>query len=161
MPENYVFEELFLCLKVSILLAMIMSISLFTACRTKQTIADSDIICVVSTIFAPYDFAREIAGDNAEITMLLPPGSESHSYEPTPQDIIKIQECDVFIYVGGDSDTWVHEIIESMDVSDKQVITLMDCVEIVPEEIVEGMEDEEHDHAHEGEEEHHEDEEHG
>jgi zinc transport system substrate-binding protein len=97
--------------------------------------------------------------------MLLPPGSESHSYEPTPQDIIKIKECDVFIYVGGDSDAWVHEIIESMDVSDKQVITLMDCVETVPEEVVEGMQEEEHDHEdeehHDEDEEHHEDEEHG
>jgi zinc transport system substrate-binding protein len=97
--------------------------------------------------------------------MLLPPGSESHSYEPTPQDIIKIKECDVFIYVGGDSDAWVHEIIESMDVLNKQVITLMDCVETVPEEVVEDMQEEEHDHEHEDEEhnedeENHEDEEH-
>jgi zinc transport system substrate-binding protein len=133
--------------KVSILLAVIVSVSLFTACGAKPTIADSNKISVVSTIFAPYDFAREIAGDNAEITMLLPPGSESHSYEPTPQDIIKIQECDVFIYVGGDSDEWVHEIIESIDVSDKQVITLMDCVETVPEEIVEGMQEEDEEHG--------------
>jgi len=59
---------------------------------------------VVATVFPPYDFVREIAGNNVELTMLLSPGSESHSYDPTPQDIIMIQNCDIFIYVGGESD---------------------------------------------------------
>jgi zinc transport system substrate-binding protein len=54
-------------------------------------------INVVATIFPPYDFVREIAGDRVNLTMLLPPGAESHSFEPTPQDIIKVQNCDVFI----------------------------------------------------------------
>ena len=94
---------------------------------------------VVSTIFAPYDFVRQIAGDLAEVTMLLSPGTESHSYELTPQDIIKIQNCDVFVYVGGDSDAWIHEVLESMDTGKMKIITLMDCVEVVEEEIVEGM----------------------
>ena len=78
-----------------------------------------------------------------ELTMLLKPGSESHSYEPSPQDIIAIQNCDVFIYVGGESDEWVDRVLDSMDTSKMKVITLMDCVDVVEEEIVEGMEEEE------------------
>ncbi len=111
---------------------------------------------IIATIFAPYDFVRQIVGDKADVTMLLPPASESHSFEPTPQDIIKIHDSDVFIYVGGESDAWVDGILESIDVSDKEVITLMDCVEVVEEEVVEGMEDDGHDH--EGEEAGHEEE---
>jgi zinc transport system substrate-binding protein len=103
---------------------------------------------VVTTIFPPYDFVRVVAGDKAAITMLLPPGAESHSFEPTPQDIIRVQNCDVFIYVGGESDAWVETILESMDTSRMEIITLMDCVEVVEEVIVEGMQDEEdHDHG--------------
>jgi zinc transport system substrate-binding protein len=102
-----------------------------------------DKISIIATTFAPYDFAREIAGDKANVVMLLPPASESHSFEPTPQDIIKIQNCDVFVYAGGESDAWVNEVLESMDTSKMKIITLMDCVAVVEEEIVEGMEDEE------------------
>ncbi|MDR2149245.1 MAG: zinc ABC transporter substrate-binding protein [Spirochaetaceae bacterium] len=110
---------------------------------------------VVTTIFPPYDFVREIAGDKVNLTMLLPPGAESHSFEPTPQDIIKIQNADVFIYVGGESDAWVERILKSMDTSRMSIISLMDCVAVVEEEIVEGMQDEEegHDHGHSHEEE--------
>ena len=96
----------------------------------------------MATIFPPYDFARQIAKDKADITMLLPPGSESHSYEPTPQDIIKIQNCDIFIYVGGESDTWVNEIFKSIDTKNIKVISLMDVVDPVEEEPVEGMQTE-------------------
>ncbi|MDR3148980.1 MAG: metal ABC transporter substrate-binding protein [Oscillospiraceae bacterium] len=109
------------------------------------TAGDSGKISVVTTIFPPYDFARQIAGDKAAVNMLLLPGSESHSLEPTPQDIITIQNCDVFIYVGGESDEWVNNVLSSMDTSGIKIITLMDCAEIVEEEIVEGMQEEEED----------------
>ncbi|GBU21666.1 hypothetical protein R80B4_01566 [Fibrobacteres bacterium R8-0-B4] len=100
-------------------------------------------ISVVTTIFPPYDFARAVSGGKADVTMLLPPGSESHSFEPTPQDIVKIQKSDVFIYVGGDSDAWVKEILKSIDNPKMKVVTLMDCGEKVEEVIVEGMQAEE------------------
>jgi zinc transport system substrate-binding protein len=107
-------------------------------------------IDVVTTIFPPYDFVRAIAGDKVNLTMLLPPAAESHSFEPTIQDIIKVQNSDVFIYVGGESDEWVDRILDSMDTSRMKIITLMDCVEVVEELVVEGMQDEEegHDHGH-------------
>lgn len=110
----------------------------------------NDKISVVTTIFPQYDFVRQIAGDNADVTMLLSPGSDSHSYEPTPQDIINIQECDLFIYVGGEGDVWVDNILESMS-EPVNTITLMDCVDTVEEEIVEGMESDDEEESEEPE----------
>lgn len=113
---------------------------------------DKGRISVVSTIFPGYDFARQICGENASITLLLPPGSESHSYEPTAKDIIRIQNCDLFIYVGGESDTWVDGILESLE-KPVRTLRMMECVETVEEELKEGMEahEEEHGEAHDGE----------
>lgn len=115
---------------------------------------------IVATIFPPYDFAREITGDNADITMLLPPGAESHTYEPAPQDIITIQDSDLFIYVGGESDVWIDDILDSMGDKAPQTLKLMDCVDIVEEKAVEGMESEhDHNHNHDADDHAHEDEE--
>ncbi len=96
-------------------------------------------IRVVTTIFPPYDFVREIAGDAVELQMLLKPGEETHSYEPTPQDIIAIQNSDVFIYTGGENDVWVEDILSSMPDEERVTLRLVDCVETVEEEQVEGM----------------------
>lgn len=111
-------------------------------------------LTIVTTIFPQYDFAREITGGKANITMLLPPGAESHTYEPAPQDIIAIQNCDLFIYVGGESDVWIDDILESMGDKAPATLKLMDCVTVVEEELVEGMEsghdhdnNDSHDHA--------------
>ncbi|GHU55397.1 high-affinity zinc uptake system binding-protein ZnuA [Clostridia bacterium] len=100
-------------------------------------------LSVVATIFPQYDFARQITGGLADVHMLLPPGAETHSFEPTPQDIIKIQNCDVFVYVGGDSDAWVERILASIDTSKMKVVTLMSLVDTVEEVAVEGMQEEE------------------
>lgn len=116
-----------------------------------------DRISVVTTIFPQYDFVRQIAGDKVDLKMLLKPGEESHSYEPTPQDIIAIQNCDIFIYVGGENDAWVEDILESMPDTGMQTLRLVDCVETVEEEHVQGME-EQPGHRHEEEEEGHEEE---
>jgi zinc transport system substrate-binding protein len=132
----------------AIALAALLAATMLSGCgktAVPTAIGDSGKISVVTTIFPPYDFARQIAADNADIHMLLLPGSESHSFEPTPQDIITIQNCDVFIYVGGESDAWVNNVLSSMDTSGIKIITLMDCAEIVEEEIVDGMQEEEED----------------
>ena len=84
---------------------------------------------VVASSFAPYDFARQIAGDSADVTMLLSPGEESHTYEPSPADIIKIKQCDVFIYGGGESEKWVDSILEAID-EDVTIVRMMDVVEL-------------------------------
>ena len=105
---------------------------------------------VVSTSFPGYDFARAVTKNtNISTKMLVKPGAETHTYEPTPQDIIDIKNADMFIYVGGDSDTWVEKILKDVDTKKTHVVKLVDLVSTVEEEIVEGMEDEdEHDHNH-------------
>jgi zinc transport system substrate-binding protein len=122
---------------LSILLSLALSSVLCAGCSPSAARKDGGAgkLSVVSTIFPGYDFTREVAGGQVELAMLLPPGAESHSFEPTPQDIIKIQNCDVFIYVGGDSDTWVDGILDSMDTSGMKIISMMDLVETVPEEL--------------------------
>ncbi|MDR1136773.1 MAG: metal ABC transporter substrate-binding protein [Synergistaceae bacterium] len=133
-----------------VLLCVLLASAAFFFC--EEASSEDKKPSVVTTIFPQYDFARAIAGDKAELTMLLRPGTESHSYDPTPQDILKIQNCDVFIYGGGESDEWVDGVLESMDTSKMRIISLMDCVDTVEEEIVEGMqEEEEEEHEHEEE----------
>ena len=111
---------------------------------------------VVSTSFPGYDFARAVTKNtNISTKMLVKPGAETHTYEPTPQDIIDIKNADMFVYVGGDSDTWVEKILKDVDTKKTHVVKLVDLVSTVEEEIVEGMEDEDehehdydHDHSH-------------
>ena len=114
---------------------------------------------IVATVFPAYDFARAAAGDLADVELLLPPGTESHSYEPTPADILKVQSCDLFLYLGGDSDQWVETILEAAEPTGR-TLALIDCVETLEEEHVEGMQEEvghhhdededDHDHDHLG-----------
>ena len=134
-------------LSITILLAMLCA--LLSGCGA-QSDPEGEGISVVATVFAPYDFARQLVGERGEVTLLLPPGSEAHSYEPSPKDIIEIQNCDLFIYVGGVSDAWVSDVLESVG-GEVRTVTLMDCVELLEEEHVEGMEVDEDEHEHEGE----------
>jgi zinc transport system substrate-binding protein len=100
-------------------------------------------ITVTTTIFPPYDFVRQIAKDRVNLFMLLPPEAESHSFEPTPRDIKTIQNSQIFIHAGGVGDAWVERLFSSTDTSKIKFLTLLDTVDAVEEEIVEGMEDEE------------------
>ena len=114
-------------------------------------------LSIVTTIFPEYDWVREIMGDqfnNADVTMLLDNGVDLHSYQPTTDDILKISECDVFIYVGGESDEWVEDVMKDASNSDMVVINLLETLgsDVKEEEIVEGMEAEEEE-SEEGEEE--------
>ncbi|MEG0492275.1 MAG: metal ABC transporter substrate-binding protein [Clostridia bacterium] len=95
---------------------------------------------LIATIFPAYDIARQIAGDSAQVQLLLPPGSDMHSYEPTPQDIIAIQNADLFLYIGGESDHWVESILASMGADAPRTFRLMDCVNIAEEEMSKSME---------------------
>ena len=97
---------------------------------------------VVATGFAPFDFARQIAGDCADVTMLLKPGEESHTFEPTPQDIALIRQSDVFVYGGGESDTWVDSILESLESGKTHIVRMMDCVDLEEEQLLDGMQPE-------------------
>ncbi len=120
---------------------------------TSETVNDDGKISVVTTIFPPYDFARAVSGGKADVTMLIDPGAEVHTFDPTPEDMIKIQDCDVFIYTGGENDAWVDTVLESMDTGGKQIVRLMDAVTPLEEETVEGMQAEEEAEGGEAEEE--------
>lgn len=128
---------------------------------TKEDANEStgdDKIEIVTTIFPEYDWVKAVLGDNpanAEITMLLDNGVDLHSYQPTADDIIKISTCDMFVYVGGESDEWVEDVLASAENKDMKVINLMDILSdlVKEEEVVEGMESEHH-HDDEDEDEH-------
>lgn len=112
---------------------------------------------IVTTIFPCYDWVQEVLGDNpagAEVTMLLDNGVDLHSYQPTANDIMKIADCDLFIYVGGESDGWVVDALAEATNSDMVVINMLETLgeNVKEEEMVEGMEG--HDHDHEAEEDH-------
>ena len=128
---------------------------LLTACGPDLPPEDSERPQIVATVFPAYDFARSAAGELADVTLLLPPGAESHSYEPTPADILRVQRCDLFIYLGGESDAWVDTILSAIEPRG-DVLRMIDCVDLLEEETVEGMQgghdhDHEEDHDHLGE----------
>lgn len=133
--------------KYVVLAALALIIILMSSCSSSDlqgavSSGGDGKLQIVTTIFPPYDFARNIAGRNADVSMLLKPGTESHSYEPSPSDIIKIMDCDIFIYTGGESDTWVDEILDSISENNRdiRIIKMLDVVDnAVEEEIVEGM----------------------
>ena len=132
--------------------ALLIMATSFTGCGTvPPSEQDDGRLRIVATIFPPYDFARAIAGDEtkADITMLLSPGEEVHSYEPTPMDIKRIQNCDLFLYVGGENDVWVERILENMGDKKPQTLRLVDLTDTVTEEVVEGMMEERGEHDHE------------
>ena len=103
---------------------------------------------VVTTLFPYYDFTRQIAGDAVDLSMVIPAGQDSHSFEPTPADIRLIQNADLLICNGGAMEQWVSQVVASLDSESLKVITMMDYVDVVQEEIVEGMEDSGDDHGH-------------
>lgn len=119
-----------------LLLSLCMSIA---ACTPLPYAQDGGKLKIVATIFPQYDFARQIGKDKVSVQMLVTPGGESHSYEPTPGDIIAVKDCDIFICSGGESDVWSNVILKSVNTENKIIIRLMDCVEAVEEEITEGM----------------------
>ncbi len=99
---------------------------------------------IITSNFSSYDFVRAIIKDVDDISVdiLLKPGTETHDFEPTPQDIIDIQNSDIFIYVGGESDSWIDDVIKDINNNKSKIIKLMDLVDLYEEETIEGMETE-------------------
>ena len=150
---------------ISPLLAALMLAGILTGCTNQAEMptvtatpagpqagsAADEKIRIVTTIFPEYDWVREILGDkadSAEITMLLDNGVDLHSYQPTADDIIKLSDCDLFVYVGGESDGWVEGALKSAANKDRKVINLLEILgdSVKEEETVEGMQEEEEDH---------------
>lgn len=151
---------------ISILLVTIMIILGVSACGQKNSAntttevkkSDDSKIKVVTTIFPEYDWVKSIVGEdnsNVELTMLLDNGVDLHSYQPTAADIMKISDCDLFIYVGGESDSWVDGALKEAVNKNMKVINLLDVLgnTVKEEEVKEGMEAEEEEEGEESEEE--------
>ena len=157
----------FKCKWISWMLAFLIAFScVLTACTPRRGTASSDSssnplkgadasgdtrLNVVTTLFPYYDFLRQIAGDSIRLTMVVPAGMDSHSFEPTPADMITIQNADLLVCNGGTMEQWLSQVLDSFGegTGPKRVVTMMDCVDVVQEEIVEGMEEgEAHDHGH-------------
>lgn len=111
---------------------------------------------IVTTVFPAYDFACRIAGDKAKVTLLVPPGAQTHSFEPTPKDIITLQSCDLLVCNGGESEEWLEALLEGQE-GEIPALYMLQCVSTVTEEIKAGMQTG-HDHGHE---EHEDDHDHG
>ncbi|MBE6908005.1 MAG: zinc ABC transporter substrate-binding protein [Ruminococcaceae bacterium] len=111
---------------------------------------DDGRLQIVTTLFPYYDFARAVAGDRADVTLLLSPGREAHSFEPTPLDAVRISRADVFVYNGGESEAWVDDLLDAAGANIGTVLCMMDHVDALEEEFVEGMQGAEEEHDHEG-----------
>lgn len=136
--------------KIIIILIVIIGISLGIILGVNKAKESNEKVSIITTNFPAYDFARAVAGDKADIKMLVKPGAETHEFEPTPQDIIDIKNSALFVYTGGESDEWIEGILEDIDINKTKLVKMMDAVEVVEEETVEGMEHESH-HEHEEE----------
>jgi len=118
-----------------ILTFFLVLIVVLTCCACSQnTATSSDKLQIVATLFPQYDFAREIAGDKAEVMLLAPAGADGHTYEPTPAEIIKITESDVFIYTGKHMEAWAEKIIDSVYSEKLKIVDASENVELKMED---------------------------
>lgn len=143
---------------ISFLLCIMMILGCMSGCGSAKPAEAGRKLTVVATIFPEYDWVMQILGDraqNADVTMLLDNGVDLHSFQPTAKDIVTISNCDVFIYVGGESDEWVEDALAEAVNKDMVVVNLLETLgdAAKEEEIVEGMEAGEEEEGEEGEEE--------
>lgn len=142
----------------SFLISVLLIAGCLSACSSgDQPAADTGRIQIVTTIFPEYDWVMNILGGNpseADVTMLLDTGVDLHSFQPTAADILKISTCDLFIYVGGESDEWVDDALQEATNKDMIVINLLDVLgdAVKEEEVIEGMQEEDHEHEDEDDE---------
>ena len=130
----------------ALLLALTLAAGL-CGCADRQRVEDGRLQ-VVCSVFPYYDFARQIGGDDVDVTLLVAAGKETHSFEPTPLDVITLSEADVFLYNGGESEAWVDDILSAAGENIAVTLPLMPQVSALAEEWAEGMEGahDEHDH---------------
>ena len=133
----------------SFFLALALAFSL-TACTVPVEKAADGKIQIVATLFPYYDFARAIVGARADVTLLLSPGREAHSFAPTPLDAVTVSESEVFLYNGGEGEYWVDSMLDAAGENIAVIARMMDYVDALDEEYVEGMQGADgHDHDHE------------
>ena len=144
---------------VSVVLCILTLLLVCGCTQGKQAEGGIDNISVVATIFPEYDWVKNLLGENPgniDLTLLIGNGADLHSYQPSVDDIVTIENCDLFIYVGGESDEWVEDVLANAKNPNMVVINLLEVLgdDVKEEEIVEGMEaEEEEGEGEEGEEE--------
>ena len=154
--------------KIIALAGVLLALGMGSAFAAKKAASNENTLKVVTTIFPEYDWAKEIIGEKSgdvKLTLLLNNGVDLHSYSPSVKDIAKISESDIFVYVGGESDEWVDDVLKNLKTKNQKVINLLEVLgdRVKNEEIVEGMEHEhhhdydhdEHGHDHEDEKDEH------
>lgn len=175
MPVNFInqFGGLLIIMKnriFGLVMASVLTVSAFCGCGASRMAADSDqkgesvpqnaanaaAYSIVCTTFPQYDWIRNIIGDDSDkfqLTMLLDQGTDLHSYQPTAEDIAKIADADMFVYVGGESDGWVESALKEATNKDMKVVNMLDALEtaVKVEEVVPGMQAEEEEETEEGE----------
>ena len=138
-----------LILVLFVIIAMVIALFVF-AFNNKKT-QDNGKINVVVTTFSTYDFVRQIAGDTVNIDYLLGPGVDSHSYEPSSSDLIKIKNADMFIYIGGEMEKWCDKVLGTDVISSKtKIIQVTECIDTIDEVEVDGAEEHEEEEEEEG-----------
>lgn len=146
---------------LGLVLTSVLAVSVFCGCGTgaafdsdqkggsaPQNVANASRYNIVCTTFPQYDWIRNIIGDHLykfQLTMLLDQGMDLHSYQPTAEDIAKIADADMFVYVGGESDGWVDSALKEATNKDMKVVNMLDTLgtAVKEEEIVPGMQAEE------------------
>ena len=108
------------------------------ACGEREAEVEDGRLRIVTTVFPAYDFARQVAGDQAKVTLLVPPGAETHSFEPTAQDMRRIQSCDLLIGNGGESEAWLDTLLAGQETEIPSLV-MLECVDALEEELKEGM----------------------
>jgi zinc transport system substrate-binding protein len=102
-------------IKIILTTLFILLVLLFGCTENQPSPEDNGKLSIVTTIYPLYEFAREVGGDKINVTLLLPPGAEAHTFEPKPSDIIKINQADLFIYTGAGMEPWAQDILEGID----------------------------------------------
>lgn len=175
MPVNFInqFGGLLIIMKnriFGLVMASVLTVSAFCGCGASRMAADSDqkeesvpknaanaaAYSIVCTTFPQYDWIRNTIGDDSDkfqLTMLLDQGTDLHSYQPTAEDIAKIADADMFVYVGGESDGWVESALKEATNKDMKVVNMLDALgtAVKVEEVVPGMQAEEEEETEEGE----------
>ena len=129
---------------IAMLIILGMGVTIFKSGENKKT--DNNKLQIVVSNYASYDFLRAIIGDNenVELTFLIGPGKDTHSYDPTAGDLIKIQNADLFVYVGGKMEKWSSKVLEAIDTDNAKIICIADYVDTIEEQEIDGAEEEEH-----------------
>ncbi|MGI5976402.1 MAG: metal ABC transporter substrate-binding protein [Candidatus Limivicinus sp.] len=131
---------------IALTICVLMLFSL-PACSQEESPRDEGKLRIVTTMYPAYDFSREIAGERAEVILLVPPGSEAHSFEPRAKDILSLRGCDLLVCNGGESEAWVPTLVSGCE-EDFPILRMLECVEKVEEEKKAGMQTAAHGHGH-------------